>query len=70
MYWLAKLYKIPIGARFIIASKNTTKPLLGIISKICKILFKEAETFLLTAHFIQVTKNLELWKILFQLLKN
>ena len=44
MYWLSKLHKAPIGARFIIASKNySTKPLSGVISKIFKILFKHVE---------------------------
>ena len=35
MYWLNKFHKTPIGARFIIASKNcSSKPLSGMISKI------------------------------------
>ena len=33
MYWIPKMHKIPIGARFIVASKKcTTKPLSKIIS--------------------------------------
>ena len=33
MYWLSELHKTPIGARFIIASKNCSiEPLLGVIS--------------------------------------
>ena len=35
MYWFPNLHNIPIGARFIIASKNySTKQLSGVISKI------------------------------------
>ena len=46
MYWLPKLHKTPVGARFIIAFKNCSiKPLAGIISKIIEMLFKHVETF-------------------------
>ena len=46
MYWLPKLQKTQIGARFIIASKNcSTKPLSGVISKISKMLFTHNQDF-------------------------
>ena len=46
MYWLLKLHKKPIGARFITASKNcSTKPLSRVICNIFKILFKYVENF-------------------------
>ena len=46
MYWLPKLHKTPIGARFIIASKNcSNKPLSNVISKIFKMIFKNVENF-------------------------
>ena len=46
IYWLPKLHKTSIGAKFIIASKNcSTKPLSGVISKIFKMLFKHVENF-------------------------
>ena len=46
MYWFPKLHKTPIGARFIIASKNcSTKPLSGVIFKIFKMLFKHNKDF-------------------------
>ena len=46
MYWLPKMYKTPIGARFIVASKNcSTKPLPYIISKVFKMVFNHVESF-------------------------
>ena len=46
MYWLPKVHKTPIGARFLIVSENcSTKPLSGAISKIFKIPFKHVESF-------------------------
>ena len=46
MYWLPKMYKIPIGARFIVTSKNcSTKPLFDVISKVSKMIFNHVETF-------------------------
>ena len=46
IYWLPKLHKTSIGAKFIIASKNcSTKPLSGVISKIFKMIFKHVENF-------------------------
>ena len=46
MYWLSKLHKTPIGARFIIVPENcSTKPLAGVISKLFKKLFKHVENF-------------------------
>ena len=46
MYWLPKLHKTPIGARFIVASKHcSTKPLSKTISKVFKMIFKHVENF-------------------------
>ena len=46
MYWLPKVYKIPIDARFIVTSKTcSTKPLLDVISKISKMIFNHVENF-------------------------
>ena len=46
MYWLPKLYKTPIRARFIMFSKNcSTKLLSKVISEIFKIIFKHVENF-------------------------
>ena len=46
MYWLPKMYKTPIGARFIVASKNcSTKPLPYIISKVFKMILNHVESF-------------------------
>ena len=70
MYWLLKLHKIPIEARFIIAFKNcSTKPLSGVFSKSFKCFLVVWKTFIIKAHFIQVTKNSGFWRIIFELLK-
>ena len=70
MYWLLKLHKIPIEARFIIAFKNcSTKPLSGVFSKSFKCFLVVWKTFIIKAYFIQVTKNPGFWKIIFELLK-
>ena len=54
MYWLPKLRKIPIEARFIIAFKNcSTKPLPGVISKVFKCFLIMWKTFTIKAQFIQ-----------------
>ena len=46
MYWFPKLHKTPVGARFIIASKNScTKPLPGAIFKAFQIEFKHVYNF-------------------------
>ena len=40
MYWLPKMHKTPVDARFIVASKNyNTKPLSDVISKIFNMIF-------------------------------
>ena len=45
LYWLPKIHKALIGARFIVASKNCwTKPLFDTISKNFKIIFDTLET--------------------------
>ena len=46
MYWLLKMHKTPIGAIFIVASKNfSTKPLSDVISKVFKVIFNHDERF-------------------------
>ena len=46
MYWLPKLHKTAIVARFIIAAKNCSpKPLSGVTPKIFKMRFKHVENF-------------------------
>ena len=58
MYWLPKLHKAPIGARFINASKNcSTKPLSVVISKTFKMLFKHVENFYNISTFYSSCKN-------------
>ena len=58
MYWLPKLHKAPIGARFINASKNcSTKPLSVVISKTFKMLFKNVENFYNISTFYSSCKN-------------
>ena len=40
IYWLPKMSKAPIGAKFMVASKNcSTKPLSDVISKVFKMIF-------------------------------
>ena len=44
MYWIPKMYKNPIGSRFIITSaKCTLKPLSKDITAIFKLLYKKIE---------------------------
>ena len=46
MYWLPKMQKAPIGARFIVALKNCcTKPLYDVISKVFKMIFNHVVIF-------------------------
>ena len=46
MYWIPKMYKTPIGARFIAASKNCCiKPLSDTIAKIFNMIFSTVESF-------------------------
>ena len=46
MYWLPKMHKNPIGARFIVASNQcSTKPLTKVVSKIFKMIFTHVENF-------------------------
>ena len=46
MYCLPKMYKTPIGPRFIVASKScSTKPLSSTISKIFEMIFNTVESF-------------------------
>ena len=46
MYWIPKLHKTPIGARFIIASKSCSiKPISKAVSSVFKLIFKQIELF-------------------------
>ncbi len=46
MYWIPKLHKSPVGARFIVASKHcSTKPLTEAISKVFKLIFSTINSF-------------------------
>ena len=46
MYWLPKIHKTPVGARFIVASYYcSTNPFSETISKNCKIIFNTVESF-------------------------
>ena len=46
MYWLLKIHKTPVGARFTVASYNcSTNPLSDTISKNYKIIFNTLESF-------------------------
>ena len=53
MYWLPKMPKIPIGAKFIVASKSySTKPLFDVISQVFKMIFNLLKVFLETVFFL------------------
>ena len=46
MYWLPKMHKTPIGARYIVASKEcSTKPLTKVISNVFKMIYSHVENF-------------------------
>ena len=46
MYWMPKMHKQPVGARFIVASKTcSTKPVTEVISRIFKMIFAHVESF-------------------------
>ena len=47
MYWLPKMHNKPVGARFIVTSKNccSTESLSGIVSKVFKIIFNTLGSF-------------------------
>ena len=46
MYWIPKMHKAPIGARFIIAAKRCSiKPLSKAIMKVFKLIYKQIENF-------------------------
>ena len=52
MYWMPKLHKNPIGARFIIASSScSTKPLSKSISNVFKLIFEQVKNFHLNSKF-------------------
>ena len=58
MYWLPNMHKTPIGARFIVVSKNCiTKPPSDITSKIFKIIFNTVESFHNKAFFYSGCKK-------------
>ena len=68
MYWLPKIHKTPVGARFIVASYYcSTNPLSDTISKNFKIIFNTSESFHKKVSFIYVARNSGLCKIIFQL---
>ena len=70
MYWLPKMHKTPIGARFIVASNNcSAKPPSDTISKIFKMIFNTVESFHNKCFFIQDVKNSGLGKIVTKLNK-
>ena len=67
MYWIPKMYNTPIGARFIVASKNfSIKSLSDTIPKIFKMIFSTLESVHNKCFFIHAVKNSGLCKILFQ----
>lgn len=46
MYWTPKMHKTPIGARFIVASKNcSTKPLSKVVSRVFSLIFNTIESY-------------------------
>ena len=46
MYWIPKMHKHPVDARFIIASaKCSTKPLSKVVTKVFKLLFNQTKNF-------------------------
>ena len=52
MYWLPKMHKTPIGARFIVASKTcSTKPLTSVISNVFRLIYNHVESFHKKSHF-------------------
>ena len=58
MYWLPKMHKTPVGARFIVASKNcSTKPLSNVVSKVFKMLFSHVQSFHKRSHFYSSFKK-------------
>ena len=68
MYWLPKILKTPVGARFIVASYYcSTNPLSDTISKTFTMIFNTAESFYEKVPFIEAVRNSALWKILFKL---
>ena len=68
MYWLGKMDKTSICARFIVAPKNAAfKPLSDTISKISKMIFSTVESLLNKSFFYSGCKNSKSSKILFQL---
>ena len=65
-YWLPKMHKTPIGARFVLASKkSSTKPLSDTTSKIFKMIFNTVESVHKKSLFLEDVKNSGLCKILF-----
>ena len=58
MYWIPKMHKNPVGARFIVASKTcSTKPLTEVISNVFKMLYKHVEGFNNKSHFYSSFKK-------------
>ena len=69
MYWIPKLHKNPVGARFIIASKLcSTKQLSKSVSKVFKLVFSQIEKFHKHEKFLyHSTTNFGSYKTLTQL---
>ena len=66
MYWTPKMHKSPIGARFIVASKNcSTKPLTEAVSKIFKLIFRQLILFMRKVFFILISTVFGLLRIPF-----
>ena len=67
-YWLPKIHKTPVSARFAVASYYcSTSPLSDTISKIFKMIFDTVKGFHKKVSFIEAVRNSGLYKILFQL---
>ena len=70
MYWLSKLHKMPIGATFIIVSKNcSTKPLPAVISKIFKMHFKHIINSYDNSTFYSSYKNIRVVETFFPIIE-
>ena len=46
MYWIPKMHKSPVGARYIVASKTcSTKPITNVVSRVFKMIFTHVQSF-------------------------
>ena len=61
MYWLPKMHKAPISARFLVVSKKcSTKPLSDVISKVFTVTFTHVESFHRKVYFTHALKSFRL----------